>query len=253
MLPDYPTPQLSVQLRQLWKVSFGDDDVFLDHFFSTGFSPDRCRCVVSEGRLLAALYWFDGEYEGNTYAYLYAVATDPDFRRRGIIRYLMEDTRQVLENRGYAGILLVPGDDGLRQMYRTMGYEDCSTVSTLISASQPVTSLVHPIDRQEYAKLRRTYLPRNGLIQEGSSLSFLETQCKFYTGPGFVMCAAPRSEELLQVPEFLGDVEEIPGVLCALGYPMGSFRVPGDSIPFAMCLQLKKDAPVPGYVGLAFD
>ena len=254
MIPDYPTPDLNVQLRELWKLSFGDDDVFLDHFFRTGFSPDRCRCVVNEeGRLMAALYWFDAEYQEKTYAYLYAVATHPDFRRQGIIRYLLADTHQLLTDRGYAGALLVPGDEGLRQMYHAMGYENCTSMGSVISASQPVNVPVHQVNREEYQALRRSCLPKDGVIQEGPCLAFLETQCRFYTGPGFVMCAAPKTEEFLEVPEYLGNTELIPGVLCALGYPMGSFRTPGTAIPFAMLHPLQKDTPVPGYFGLALD
>ena len=254
MIPDYPTPDLSIQLRGLWKTSFGDDDVFLDHFFSAGFSPRRCRCVVNEERkLLAALYWFDTEYQGEQYAYLYAVATDPDFRRQGIIHYLLADTHRLLKELGYAGALLVPGDEKLREMYASMGYEDCTSISTMLSASQPVTVPIHPIDREEYGKLRKTLLPRNGVLQEGDNLRFLETQYKLYTGPGFLLCARPKTEEILEVPEYLGNIELLPGILCALGYPMGSFRMPGDAIPFAMICVLRKDAPVPGYLGLAFD
>ena len=254
MIPDYPTPRLSPQMRSLWKLAFGDDDVFLDRFFSTGFSADRCRCVVNEeGKLLSILYWFDARLEGETYAYLYAVATDPDHRRQGLLRYLLADTRNLLKEKGYAGMVLVPGDQELRKMYASMGFEDCTGNSILISASQPVTVLTHSIDREEYGKLRRKYLPKGGLIQEGDSLRFLETQYKFYTGPGFVMCAGPAEPELLWVPEYLGDPEVIPGVLCALGYPMGKFRVPGTTIPFAMFCPLRPDAPVPAYLGLAFD
>lgn len=254
MLPDYPTPDLSIQLRKLWKTAFADDDVFLDHFFETGFSPRRCRCVVNEEKkLLSVLYWFDAEYEGYSYAYLYAVATDPQYRHQGLLRYLLEDTYQLLRQQGCAGVLLLPGDDSLRQMYRKLGYQDCTTIGNIISASQPLTFFAHAIDKQEYSKLRKNYLPKDGVVQEGASLDFLATQCSFYTGPGFVMCARPKNSEMLEGVEFLGDTEVIPGVLCALGYPMGTFRVPGGTIPFAMYYGLNKDAPVPGYLGLAFD
>ena len=134
-----------------------------------------------------------------------------------------------------------------------MGYEDCTTISTVISASQPVTVLVHPIDPEEYGKLRKKYLPKGGVIQEGASLNFLSTQYTFYTGPGFVMCAAPKTPDLLLAAEYLGDTEVIPGVLCALGYAMGSFRVPGATTPFAMICPFRKDSPRPSYFGLSFD
>ena len=254
MIPDYPKPELSAQMRSLWKTSFGDDDVFLDNFFSAGFSPDRCRCIVSEeGKLLSILYWFDTEYEGETFAYLYAVATDPQYRRQGLFPYLLADTRQLLESRGYAGILLVPGDEDLRKMYVHRGFETCTGISTMISASKPVTVPIHQIDREEYRKLRRNLLPKNAVIQEGANLNFLSTQYKLYTGPGFVMCARPKTEQVLEVGEYLGNTELLPGILCALGFPMGTFRIPGDALPFAMLLPIKKDAKIPGYFGLAFD
>ena len=254
MIPDYPTPVLSVQLRELWKISFHDDDVFLDHFFNTGFAPDRCRCIVNEeGILLSALYWFDTQYQGETYAYLYAVATDPAFRHQGILHYLMEDTKKLLKNRGYAGILRVPGDENLRKLYETMGFETCSQINTVVCTSQPETVPIHAVDQAEYGRLRKAYLPKDGVIQEGENLSFLETQCRFYAGTGFVLCARPRDEHTLEVPEFLGDTAHLPGILCSLGYTAGSFRTPGTTIPFAMIHLLKKEAPVPGYFGLSFD
>ena len=227
MIPDYPTEELSIQLRALWKISFGDDDVFLDHFFSTGFSQDRCRCIVNEeGRLLAALYWFDTCYQDQTFAYLYAVATDPEFRRQGIIHYLLADTHRLLKELGYAGVLLVPGDDSLRKMYASMGYQDCTSVSTIISASQPATVLIHPVDREEYAKLRRTYLPRDGVIQEGANLAFLETQCRLYAGSGFIMCARPKSPEILEVTEYLGGYRSAPRRSLRPGLSHGDFPHP---------------------------
>ena len=253
MIPDYPTPQLSTQLRNLWKLAFGDDDVFLDHFFSTGFSEKRCRCMVSDGVLAAALYWFDAEYQGEKYAYLYAVATHPDFRHQGLLHYLLADTHQLLTSLGYAGAMLVPGSEELRGLYTSIGYRTCTGICSLFSASQPVTVPIHSVDWQEYQKLRREYLPAGGLLQEEDSLRFLQTQAKFYTGPGFLLCAAPESTDLMRGIEFLGDTAVVPGILCALGYSHGNFRTPGDKIPFAMIYPLKKDAPVPGYLGLAFD
>ena len=36
----------------------------------------------------------------------------------------MADTHICLQEQGYAGALLVPGDVALRRMYRALGYED---------------------------------------------------------------------------------------------------------------------------------
>ena len=79
------------ELRSLWKTAFGDEDAFLDAFFSTAYSPDRCRCIIEDDGIQAALYWFDASCAGHKFAYLYAVATDPAHRGKGLCRKLMED------------------------------------------------------------------------------------------------------------------------------------------------------------------
>ena len=251
MIPEYPTSCRIPGLRELWQLSFGDDDAFLDDFFATGYSPDRCRCLVLEGRVAAALYWFDCQYEGRDYAYLYAVATHPDFRHRGLIRYLIADTHQLLSQAGYAGAMLVPADEGLRQMYTAMGYGNCTSVSQFTSSSLPETVLMHPVTKEEYQRLRRERLPQGAVLQEGASLDFLATQAKFYAGPEFLLCCAAGENGSLSGLEFLGNPAVAPGLLCTLGYAQGSFQTPGDKLPYAMLCPLTKDCPRPAYFGLA--
>ena len=57
---DHPTSGEISGLRQLWKEAFGDTAGFLDAFFSTGFSPERCLYAGEGGTVAAALYWFHG-------------------------------------------------------------------------------------------------------------------------------------------------------------------------------------------------
>ena len=54
-----PRKEQIPKLRALWKEAFGDTDDFLDSFFETAFDKERCRCVVIDGEVAAALYWFD--------------------------------------------------------------------------------------------------------------------------------------------------------------------------------------------------
>ena len=98
---DYPTGAQEPQLRTLWQLSFGDSEEFIAGFFASGYCPRRCRCAAENGNVAAALYWFDAEFRGQKFAYLYAVATHPDFRNRGLchglwnylLRFLMENQR----------------------------------------------------------------------------------------------------------------------------------------------------------------
>ena len=249
---DFPVPSQIPELRNLWQTAFGDTEEFIDGFFFTGFSYARCRCVTIGGTLAAALYWFDVECRGQRMAYIYGVATHPDHRGKGLCRKLMADTHAHLTLRGYRGAVLVPQGESLRGMYAAMGYRDFGGISEFVCTAGPEIAQLHRIDRDEYAALRRRYLPEGGVIQEGDSICFLETMAFFYAGPHFVLAAATEGQKL-HSPEILGDLSAAPGILTALGCAGGTFRHPGEGEKFAMFLPLTDHARIPDYFGLAFD
>lgn len=247
-----PTPPLIPGLRQLWKIAFGDDDAFLDNFFSLAFAPDRCRCIIAGDTVAAALYWFDVSCQGRKMAYLYAVATHPDYRNQGLCRQLMTATHEVLTQQDYAGVVLVPQNQGVIRMYANMGYTTCTTVQEFQASAQDPAVLLHQVDQEEYACHRRALLPADGVVQEGANLNFLASYASFYTGDNFVAAIVKEGDNLL-CPEILGDPKLAPGILTALECREGTFRCPGEETPFAMFLPLVKDCPQPGYFGHAFD
>lgn len=249
---DAPSAAHIPQLQQLWQLAFGDETDFIVNFFENGFSLERCRCVFQEGEIGASLYWFDGECSGQKLAYLYGVATHPDFRGQGLCRALMEDTHRHLRALGYHSALLLPQKEPLREMYRKMGYRDCTTITEFFCTDDPYPLPMHAIDPEEYARLRRDLLPRGSVVQEGSNLAFLSSYARFYKGMDFLLCACPDGDGLMGL-ELLGNREAAPGILCSLGYAQGTFRTPGEKKSFAMFLPLKADAAEPTYFAFAFD
>ena len=240
-------------LRSLWKEAFGDTDAFLDIFFSTAFSPARCRCVTENGRVLAALYWFDCYCRGARMAYLYAVATAVSHRGQGLCAALMADTHKHLASLGYTGALLVPGEASLFTFYKKSGYGVCGGVKEFSCAASEKSVTLSSIDTEKYADLRRKYLPEGGVIQEGENLKFLAKQASLYMGDGFLL-AARREGDNLRGLELLGDPQNAPAIVRALGCASGHFRTVGDQKSFAMYRPLV-DPPLsaPTYFGLAFD
>lgn len=247
-----PAEAMVPGLRRLWKAAFGDTDEFLDDFFAFAFAPERCRCVEEDGQIAAALYWFDCALEEAKLAYVYAVATDPDCRGRGLCRMLMEDTARHLRQQGYQGIVLVPQEPGLIRMYGSMGYTPCGSVTEfhVMAADAPIP--LRRIGPTRYSRLRRELLPPGGVRQEGENVLFLKSQTSLCAGEGW-LAACTEVDGMLWCPELLGDVSVAPGLVKALGYREGSFRVPGSGRPFAMFRPLHEDCPRPGYFGLAFD
>lgn len=252
MIIDRPQPCHVSGLRDLWKEAFGDTDDFLDTFWKTAFSDDRCRCIIESDTVAAALYWFDCEYRGKKAAYLYAVATAQAFRGRGFCRALIENTNCYLEDNGYAASLLVPQEEGLRQMYENMGYRAATAVREFSCTQGKEQVDISLIDRDTYALLRRQLLPKGSVVQEQENLAFLQTQAKFFAGDAFLLVANGAGRTLRGL-ELLGDTSVAPAILNALGYESGEFRAPGEEKPFAMYRPLIPDMLPPEYFGLAFD
>ncbi len=259
---DHPTGQDIPALRRLWQEAFGDTEGYLNAFFAAAFDPDRCLCV---GLGKAACYWLPGTCRGQKIAYLYAVATAKDARGRGLCRALMEETKKVLAFQGYAGILLVPGSEALRQMYAKMGFQD----ATQIVEFSPTALLQREEERppcargavsgadwgvvtpSAYAQARVALLPEGSAIEGPEFFAFLATQASFYRfGDALFACA--RENDHLFIPEYLGDAGLLPQILAAFGAVCATVRTPGPGKPWAMYCPLS-DAPAPTHFSFALD
>ena len=239
-------------LRKLWQQAFGDSDETLDAFFATGFSPDRCHYLTENDTVVSALYWFDCHLNGQKLAYLYAVATDENCRGRGFARRLMDGAHEILKDKGYAGAILVPGSKELFAMYGKLGYRSAGTVREFVAKQGDTPAALTQINAEEYARLRKAYLPQGGVVQEGALLAFLGSYARFYKGEDFLLSATSDGGQLI-AQELLGNADAAPGILQALNLPKGCFRTPGTHREFAMYLPLSADCPTPGYFGLALD
>ena len=249
---EHPGEARIPELICLWKEVFGEWNGFWETFLETAFSPERCRCIVEDGKITAALTWLASSCQGQKLAYIYAVVTHPAHRGRGLCRRLLADTHALLMTQGYAAALLVPAEEGLRAMYEKLGYGTCTYVQEFDcrAAEQPLP--LRALGAEEFARLRREFLPEVAVLQEGENLPFLSRQVQFYAGEDFLL-AAYADEARLTAMELLGNKAAAPGILRALGAEAGTFRCPGGNTPFAMIHLLKEDTVTPHYFGFAFD
>lgn len=252
MIFKHPDAEEIPQLLALWKEVFGEYDGFWELFLETAFLTDHCRCILEGGQVTAGLYWFDCSCGDNRIAYIYGVVTDPRHRGKGLCRKLMADVHALLKNQGYASVMLVPADEGLRKMYRKMGYDDCTSVSTISCTAGGTAAEIRSIGVKEYAALRRNFLPKGSVFQEGLQLPFLAAQAQLFSGENFLL-AAWLEGDTLHGMELLGYPDAAPGILRALGCETGTFQIPGTEKPFAMICKLTENAVTPGYFGFSFD
>lgn len=238
-------------LRRIWQEAFGDDDTFLDRFFTTGYSPRRCRALYLQDRPAAVLYWFDCFLGEAKFAYLYAVATDEAFRGRGLCRALIADTHRHLQDAGYRGAALVPGEVSLFSFYEKLGYRPfCPMTRVTVSAGETPVRL-NALTAEAFSQQRQTFLIPGALVQTGDTVAFLSSFSRFYSCGQALMCVS-KEGDTAHFQEYLGDPAQLPGVIAALGVSAASVCLPGKDNR-AMYYPFSPDCPAPTYLGIALD
>ena len=228
-------------LKTLWQEVFGDTEEWLDRFFANCFSENRYHGIWRDGKVASALYWFDCTIDGQKLAYIYAVATDPKFRGRGLATRLMAETHRILSENGYAGAILVPSEEKLFDFYEKIGYRTATEIAEFTAqwGNDPVA--LRKIDAESYVNLRRQYLPENAVEQGTEGLTLLE----LYAGENFLL-AGNIGEDTLYAQELLGDITLAPQILRALNLPKGHFRTTTWLSLWESCQrQLTERAPSP--------
>ena len=256
MTIDFPTASLVPQMRALWQEAFGDTEEYLDTFFETGYDPCRAMCAVQDGVVLSAVYWLRCTLRGQKVAYLYALATAKAYQGRGIAHKLMDAVHTTLQQQGYAGAILVPGNEKLFAFYEPMGYRHRTKVTEFFCAGAADEVQLRRINVDAFLAQRRellSFLEEGGVLQEDENMALLATQANFYAGQNFLLAARAEGDTLIGL-ELLGDAQTAPGILQSLGYASGKFRTRGNGTDFAVYRPLGDSEPAPPtYFGLAFD
>lgn len=235
-------------LKALWKTVFGDTNAFIDSFFRIAYSPDRCRYMEENGEAICALYWFDCSYEGGKLAYIYAVATHPEHRKKGLASQLLRQTHDHLQQLGYAGTVLKPAK-GLFPFYERLGYVTSGFIRRFHADTATAPARLTELSPEVYGRHRRNFLPRNAVIQEGLTLDFLHSYASFYAAGDALISAIPQDGVVL---EYLGNPLSAPGILAALGISDAEIPTVGCEIPFTMFYPLNC-TKTPGYLGITLE
>lgn len=199
----FSVPDLRLKLKKLWKDAFGDDDAYVDSFFSC-FAPERYAHFLSlNDRIVSVLYALPYRVhlqDGRELpaAYIYAVATDEKFRGCGYMSQLMRCVHARLRAQGCAAALIIPAEQWLWSYYAKFGYDVCSWRSvTSLSVSQTgicgydFISVVEPADDELSFVLSQMGKRRNNVVHPRESVIANVADCRL-SGGGFYVVRDKR-------------------------------------------------------------
>ncbi|MDD6209333.1 MAG: GNAT family N-acetyltransferase [Bacteroidales bacterium] len=121
-------------LHILWKKVFNDSDTFLDHFFRDLFSPGHCLLTDTDGTITSMLFLLKGVLQETTQDYplyyIYACATDPAHRKKGLMGKLLNSAITFARKKQYE-LALVPATKPLFDYYRRFGFTQTAYLNIL--------------------------------------------------------------------------------------------------------------------------
>lgn len=112
---------------EIWKICFGDDDTYINFFLSHGFNPNSCLVWEEQGVPVAMMHLLRAEYSANgeisPVQYIYAAATKPAYRGRGIMAQLLDAAVKEGASNGCLFTFLLPSNGGLYDYYGKLGFK----------------------------------------------------------------------------------------------------------------------------------
>ena len=116
------SPADEASFCSLWQRAFGDSEEFA-RFVFTRYAGSRHIYIAEEGGVFAAMLCaIPGSLGDHPGVYLYGLATEPEFRRQGIMSALIEWTCRAERTRSAQFALLVPAGSGLFDYYAKRGF-----------------------------------------------------------------------------------------------------------------------------------
>jgi GNAT superfamily N-acetyltransferase len=121
-------PEDAGALLEIWNASFPGDEAFAKWFLTTVHRPEDAILWEDGGRPRAMLHlvpmrWSAGGLDLSAF-YVYAVATLPESRGKGVAAALLSEAEAVAKSRGASLLMLVPQSGSLFEYYRRQGFSD---------------------------------------------------------------------------------------------------------------------------------
>lgn len=136
----------------LYRQTFGEDKAFDTLLFDNFF--ENCRYIVENEQVVSMLFELPvtliKEGERLPLCYVYAAATHPDYRGRGLASRLVEEACA-----RHPRVILRPAEEGLQAFYGRLGFKGCTAHSTgdgqpCISGNEVISRMAAPIEKESF-------------------------------------------------------------------------------------------------------
>lgn len=182
---DFARKEDTEALRELWTACFGGPPEYLDFYYGRRFVPEDTLVWREEGRPVSMMTLMRVRQGGQDGAYVYAVATLPAFRGKGLMTRLDQWSQEIIRQRGWTFSVLVPAEPGLFSMYEKLGYRSVFPIWTKeISGAGKNSGKFFLCSFETFQELRRRYLYRipGAVLHPDQELRYIYDELHAFSG-----------------------------------------------------------------------
>ena len=148
----------------LWNRCFGDDASFTKWYFANRYCADDTLLYLDGGALCAMVQMLPYQLQRSddvvAVTYIYGACTAPEFRRRGLMAELLQESFRIDREKGRMASALIPAEPWLFDFYKKFGYETAFSVSNRDLAFNPEVTILgelRPLTEQDCESLDQFY------------------------------------------------------------------------------------------------
>lgn len=223
-------------VTDIWQKCFGDDRDYINLYLDNRFENENMLVIHEDGHpvsmasLLPVQITIDGEKRDARY--VYAVATLPDYRKKG---YASEILQHALE-KYHEPLILQPADEKLRDFYRKMGFVEAFQkipyrIYDCTNTEQTKRWEISDADARTYKMIRDRHFEKDGYVAwDENALAYAIRENAFCDGRTLILtekedAGEEKHEEIimyrvdedgLRVVESTLDGNELLGILSQL-------------------------------------
>ncbi len=214
------------RIKVIWKLCFEDEDYYIDFYFNNREWQEGMAVLLLDGSIVSMLTMIPANItveNGDTInsAMLYAIATHPQYRNRGLADKLMRWSSNYLLLKQIPATMLVPAEPALYKFYDRRGYKTECYIREMTLSRELIENInelnyskceLYSAEPERYNQIRRALLKVSTYVDyRESEILFQKKTSQLFNADIYSIkieggegCAiVERTEEMVIVKELL--------------------------------------------------